>query len=85
MKPKACTTRIDKVLPEKLEDLMNVGRAVAGDLQLIGIKLPADLVGQDPHELFERLCRKTKQRHDPCMLDTFIAITRFAEGEPERP
>jgi hypothetical protein len=31
------------------------------------------------------LCRLTKRRHDPCLLDTFIAAVRFMGGEPARP
>jgi hypothetical protein len=30
------------------------------------------------------LCRITGQRHDPCLLDTFIAAVRFMEGDPKR-
>ena len=78
-------TAQSKKLPESLEDLMNVGRSVAGDLRLIGIKKPADLRGKDPYELYNRLCRKTKHRHDPCVIDAFIAITRFADGGAEKP
>jgi hypothetical protein len=25
------------------------------------------------------------QRHDPCLLDTFVAAVRFVGGEPGRP
>jgi len=71
-------------LPARLEDLMNVGKAVAGDLRLIGIKFPGELIGKDPYALYEKLCRKTKQRHDPCMIDTFISIVRFADGGIEK-
>jgi hypothetical protein len=31
------------------------------------------------------MCRVTNQRHDPCLLDTFIAAVRFMDGEPARP
>jgi hypothetical protein len=72
-------------LPAKLEELVNVGVSIAGDLRLIGIRRPADLKSKDPYELYERLCRKTEQRHDPCVIDTFIAITRFADGGAEKP
>ena len=69
----------------KLEDLPNVGKAVAGDLRQIGITRPNQLRGKDPYKLFEKLCRVTGHRHDPCMIDTFISIVRFADGEPARP
>ncbi len=63
----------------------NVGPAVADDLRRLGITSPADLLGRDPYELFEDLCEKTGQRHDSCLLDTFIAAVRFMAGEPKKP
>jgi hypothetical protein len=69
----------------KLEQLPNVGPAVAADLRLLGVVQPADLQGRDPFMLYNELCRKTKQRHDPCLLDTFIAAVRFMDGAPARP
>ncbi len=69
----------------KLEQLPNVGPATAGDFRLLGIHYPKDLVDRDPYTLYKNLCRKTGQRHDPCVLDTFIAAVRFMEGAPKRP
>jgi Pathogenicity locus len=68
-----------------LKDLPNVGPAVAGDLRLLGITRPKQLRGRDPYKLYEKLCRVTGQRHDPCMIDTFISIVRFMDGEPAKP
>ena len=65
----------------KLIDLPNVGRAFASDLQPLGIERPLQLVGRDPFALFEELCKITKHRHDPCVIDQFIAVIRFMEGE----
>lgn len=68
-----------------LEDLPNVGRAMAGDLRLLGITKPKQLCGRDPYRLYEKLCRVTGERQDPCVLDVFISIVRFMDGEPARP
>jgi hypothetical protein len=68
-----------------LEQLPNVGPAVAADLKLLGVARPQDLLGRDPYAMYHELCRVTKQRHDPCLLDTFIAAVRFMGGEPARP
>ena len=68
-----------------LEDIPNVGPAVAADLRRLGITAPADLLGRDPYALYEGLCERTGQRHDPCLLDTFIAAVRYMEGAPKRP
>ena len=65
-----------------LTHLPNIGPSLAGDLQLIGIQRPAQLKGRDPYALFETLCEMTQQRHDPCVLDVFISVTRFMNGEP---
>ena len=68
-----------------LEEIPNVGPAVAADLRRLGITAPADLLGRDPYALYEGLCEITGQRHDPCLLDTFIAAVRFMAGGPKKP
>ena len=65
-----------------LTHLPNIGPSLAGDLRLIGIQTPAELTGRDPYALFEALCEATQQRHDPCVLDIFISVTRFMNGGP---
>lgn len=69
----------------RLEDIPNVGPAVAADLRRLGITTPGELLGRDPYALYDDLCRLTGQRHDPCLLDTFIAAVRYMAGEPKRP
>ena len=69
----------------RLEDIPNVGPAVAADLRQLGIATPAGLPGRDPYALYDDLCRITGHRHDPCVLDTFIAAVRYMEGAPKRP
>jgi predicted GIY-YIG superfamily endonuclease len=68
-----------------LENIPNIGPAVAADLRQLGITTPADLPGRDPYAMYDDLCRITGQRHDPCLLDTFIAAIRFMEGAPKKP
>jgi hypothetical protein len=69
----------------ELEQIPNIGPALAQDLGTIGITRPAQLVGRDPYVMYDELCRKTAYRHDPCVLDTFIAAVRFMEGAPKQP
>ena len=69
----------------RLEDIPNIGPAVAGDLRQLGIMLPADLLERDPYAMYNDLCDITGQRHDPCLLDTFIAAVRYMAGEPKKP
>jgi pathogenicity locus Cdd1 protein len=87
MKRKASTARRSNGRQEvaRLEEIPNVGPAVAADLRRLGITSPAELPGRDPYALYDDLCRITGQRHDPCLLDTFIAAVRFMEGGPKRP
>lgn len=68
-----------------LEDLPNVGKAIAADFRALGIRKPAQLRGRDPYALYDRLNRVTGVRHDPCLLDTFIAVMRFVDGGPAKP
>lgn len=78
-------SRVRREALRKLTDLPNIGSASAQDLERLGIHLPQDLVGQDPFEMYERLCWLSGQRHDPCVIDLLISITRFMAGEPPRP
>lgn len=65
----------------KLTDLPNIGPSMAGDLRMIGIQTAEQLRGRDAVELYETLSRVSGQRQDPCVLDVFISITRFMDGE----
>ena len=78
-------TTIDRMRLAALEDLPNVGPAVAADFRRLGIRAPRELAGRDPYALYDELNRMTGMRHDPCLLDTFIAAVRFIEGAPARP
>lgn len=70
---------------KQLTDLPNIGKACAADLRLLGIDKPEQLLDRNPYELYQTLCDKTGQRHDHCMLDVFISITRFMAGEDAKP
>ena len=69
----------------ELEDMPNVGKAIAGDLRSLGFRVPSQLRGENPYALYDRLNALSGARHDPCVLDTFIAAIRFMNGEPARP
>jgi hypothetical protein len=63
-----------------LTDLPNVGRAIARDLRLVGIQNPKDLIGKNAYQLHDELCRVTGEKHDPCVIDVFLAVIDFMEG-----
>lgn len=70
---------------QELEQIPNIGPAVAADLRLLGIKKPRELRGRDAFVLYQQLCAVTEQRHDPCVLDTFMAAVDFMGGAAPSP
>ena len=78
-------SKVDRQRLENLTDLPNIGASIAGDLQQLGINCPNDLIGRDPYAMHAELNRITKGRHDPCIINVFISITRFMAGESPRP
>jgi hypothetical protein len=68
-----------------LEQIPNIGPALAEDLRRVGVHHPRELVNKDPFVLYQKLCAVTDQRHDPCVLDTFMAATDFMRGAPAAP
>lgn len=70
---------------KRLEDIPNVGPRIANDFRTLGITEPKQLKGKNPMMLYAQLCEATRSRHDPCVLDTFMAAVDFMEGAPKRP
>ena len=77
--------KVDRARVKQLTDLPNVGKATADDLRLLGVYSPEQITGECPFEMYERLCRKTGHRHDPCVIDVFMSVTHFMKGELPRP
>jgi hypothetical protein len=68
-----------------LEQLPNIGPALAADLRRLGIHHPGELRTRDPFQLYQALCQATGRRQDPCVLDTFMAATDFMRGARPTP
>ena len=85
--PRALPLRKARAAAEcmQLEQLPNIGPALASDLRLLGIVHPSELVERDAFQLYRALCRSTGKRHDPCVLDTSIAAVDFMRGGDPRP
>ena len=64
----------------ELTGLPNIGKAIAEDLRLVGIKKPQGLIGKDAYQLHDQLCTVTGEKHDPCVIDVFLAVIDFMEG-----
>lgn len=70
---------------ERLEQLPNIGASLAADLRSIGITSPRQLANCDAMALYRALCQRSGKRQDPCVLDTFMAITDFMRGAAPAP
>ena len=74
----------DRMTPRPLSTLANVGKATLGDFERLGIRTRAQLARRDAYRLYERLCALTAQRHDPCVIDVFLATISECRGNPPR-
>lgn len=79
--PKANTAAQVRVLT----DIPNIGVSIAQDLRGLGLRTPADVAAMDPVAVYEALRGPMGQRHDPCVLDTFMAAKKFMNGGPRQP
>ncbi len=79
------TRRAPRRTARRLEDLPNIGPAIARDLRMLGVFHPGRLRGRDPYRLYQLLCERTGTRQDPCVLDVFIAAVRYLNGAPPLP
>ena len=70
---------------EVLEQLPNIGPSLAADLRALGIAHPSELATRDAFALYQALCAHAGRRQDPCVLDTFMAITDFMRGAAPAP
>jgi predicted DNA-binding transcriptional regulator YafY len=78
------------IAPERAEEiaalaafqrLTSVGLECARDFVVLGMRRLDDLKGADPNALFERLCKLTSSRQDPCVED----VLRCAIAQVDHP
>lgn len=75
----------ERQIARRLQQLPNIGPAMADDLMRLGIINADQLATHDPDQLYDDLCRLDGTTHDPCVLDTFMAAIDAARGLPARP
>jgi len=63
-----------------LADLGSVGPAMLQDFERLGVRTVAQLARRNPEQLYEELCRRTRQSQDICVLDTFRAAVAQARN-----
>ena len=73
-----------KSVKDPLQRLPGIGPAMAGDLRLLGVEAPADLVGRNTRAMYDELCAATGLRQDPCVLYVFRCAVWVAE-HPDDP
>lgn len=69
----------------RFSDIPNVGPAITVDFERLGLRTPAELAQSDAFALYRRLCEITGVRHDPCVIDVFLAAIDFMRGAPAQP
>jgi hypothetical protein len=79
--PKAATAEQARVLT----DIPNIGKSLSADLRRVGVCTPDDVRRMDPLATYFALSEPMGQRHDPCVLDTFMAAHDFMNGGPAQP
>ena len=72
--------KVDRDKVRRFSDLPNIGPAAAKDFELLGFKHPSELQGADPLELYNALSHLTATYQDPCVLDVFMSVTDFLDG-----
>ena len=63
----------------------NVGEAMKRDFERMGFEQPSELAKQDAFALYQRMCKVSGVRQDPCVLDTYLAVVDFMNGGKPRP
>lgn len=67
---------------KSFRDIPNVGVAIEKNFFALGMDKPVELIGKDPYQMYCDLCRITRMRHDPCVIDVFISAVKYMEGGP---
>jgi Pathogenicity locus len=70
---------------KRLQEIPNVGPAIARRLAELGFDSAVSLRGQDPDALFARTEAARGAPEDPCLLDTYRAVIAFANTGDARP
>ncbi|HPF14361.1 MAG: mitomycin resistance protein [Planctomycetes bacterium] len=79
---KKATHATDRSTLRDFRQIMNVGPAMAGDFRRMKLDSPQALIGRDPLALYAELCQVDRTFHDPCVLDTLIAVVAYMDGAP---
>jgi hypothetical protein len=62
----------------RLRDLSGIGPKMMADFEKLGIRNMDQLARADGRKLYDKLCRLTGTRQDPCVEDTFVCAVAQA-------
>lgn len=63
----------------EFQTIPNIGKAMAEDLVRLRIRGIKELAKADAMSLYKAISKLDGVRHDPCVLDTFMAAVEFAQ------
>ena len=72
-------------LRDDLQTIPGVGPSISQDIRVLGYGSVAELRGQNPQEMYERLCLRRGRDIDRCVLYVFRCAVYFAETEEPQP
>lgn len=75
---------VDRSSVHDLQQIVNVGPSMAKEFRRVDLGNPVDLIGQEPFEVFEKICRSHGSVHDPCVLDCVWSAIDYMNGRPPR-
>jgi hypothetical protein len=70
---------------QELRTIPGVGTRIAENMWRLGIRRVADLKGQKPEDLYEKLAATEGHRQDPCVLYVFRCATYYASHRRHDP
>jgi hypothetical protein len=70
---------------DDLRRIPGIGPSLAADLRRLGFRQVSDLRAADPEAMYQRLCRLTGERQDPCVLYAFRCAVYFASRSRHQP
>ena len=78
-------TKTKEEILKELQTIPGVGKSIAQDLWLLGIRSISDLKQNDPQMLYDKMCRLTNTRQDPCLLYVFRCAVYSATNKKHDP
>ena len=63
-----------------LQNIPGIGKSMAADLKMLGIRQISDLAGKSPEKLYGTLCAVTGTKQDRCVLYVFRCAVYYAQG-----